>query len=902
MTLNNTIRFLGDLLGRVITEQESRAVFDIEERIRNASKQRRAGNAAAGDTLQKEVAVLSTDEARAVASAFALYFDLVNLAEEHHRLEILNSRRLENEGQPVPESIANTIQSLKAARVSQAEMADLVANLHIELVLTAHPTQAKRRTILSKVSRISNFLSQLGTPHLPPDDRALLEKRVYAEITNFWLTNRSRTMRPDVTDEVRTGLFFVDEVFWQVFPRMYRELQLALDENFPGITAQHPWLTVASWMGGDRDGNPFVTHEVTAETLRLHRGLAVEKHAVAFGELSRLISLDARRRPPEVALTEWFQGRKPWPPRVAYLAERYGDEPYRLAFSLMAADLQFASQEEMTRRLLSDQPHQAHITPDKMDAPLAAIRSSLPASIYEIEVQQVENQLRIFGLHAARLDIREESTRINAVLAELLRGLEIEGDFLSLDETARFDLLSDLLSKEPPELARQAGITQDTAETWAVFKLLARTRSIYGPELFGPFVISMTRSAADVLAVLILAHWVGCVDGFQVTPLFETVADLEAAPDILRSLFRLDVYRQHLKTCIDQQMVMIGYSDSNKDGGYLTANWELYQAQEAIAAVCREYNIRLTLFHGRGGTVARGGGPANRAIRAQPPNTINGRFRVTEQGEVISSRYSNPELAHRHLEQIISAVLMASLPGRHDQELDPNWRTRMDEMSLAAKQAFRGLVYETPGFLDFWQQVTPLDEITKLRIGSRPAARDSGGAQVTKIRAIPWVFSWMQTRFNLPGWYGLGSGLAAIVDLDSLREMYAEWPFFKAIIDNAEMSLRKADMDIAYRYIQLAQDQKKARSLYNRILEEFDRTQKLILAITGHENLLDSEPVIQKSIDLRNPYVDPLNYLQIEMLRRIRQHPDEETEEVEALRDVILLTINGIAAGLRNTG
>jgi phosphoenolpyruvate carboxylase len=348
-------------------------------------------------------------------------------------------------------------------------------------------------------------------------------------------------------------------------------------------------------------------------------------------------------------------------------------------------------------------------------------------------------------------------------------------------------------------------------------------------------------------------------------------------------------------------MVMIGYSDSNKDGGYLAANWELYQAQEMIAATCKAHNVQLTLFHGRGGTVARGGGPANRAILAQPPGTINGRFRVTEQGEVISSRYANAELAHRHLEQIVSAVLMASSPQRTAEAPADAWRDQMTTMADQAKTVFRQLVYETPGFLAFWQQITPLDEITNLRIGSRPATRGSGGQQVTKIRAIPWVFSWMQTRFNLPGWYGLGSGLNVIEDVNALKAMYAGWPFFRAIIDNAEMSLRKADMDIAALYIPLAEDQKQAKMLFDQIKAEFERTREMILAITGNDALLDNEPVIQNSIDLRNPYVDPLNYLQIEMLRRVRSLPENDPE-AENLQDVILLTINGIAAGLRNTG
>jgi phosphoenolpyruvate carboxylase len=382
--------------------------------------------------------------------------------------------------------------------------------------------------------------------------------------------------------------------------------------------------------------------------------------------------------------------------------------------------------------------------------------------------------------------------------------------------------------------------------------------------------------------------------------LFESVSDLKAARQILHDLFRLPLYQQHLKTCQNEQMVMIGYSDSNKDGGFLMANWALYQAQEEITQIAREHNIHLTIFHGRGGTVARGGGPANRAIRAQPAGSINGRFRVTEQGEVIAARYANPALAHRHLEQIVHAVLLASAPGAKT-DIAPAWRESMSQMSATAYNSYRQLVYETPGFLDFWQAATPLDEIKRLQIGSRPSARAKSGA-VTSIRAIPWVFSWMQSRYNLPGWYGLGTGLASHPDLGLLREMYAGWPFFHALLNNTENSLVKADMDIAALYVELVPDQELAKKLFGVIRAEYERTRELVLKISGHAELLDEEPLTQNAVRLRNPYIDPLNYLQVEMLRRLRALPDPEGPAAEPLHEVIVLTINGIASGLRNTG
>jgi len=901
MELSNTIRLLGNLLGQVISEQESPAIFDIEERIRAASKARRAGDAEAAEILAREVGNLDGEQARAVAAAFALYFDLVNLAEENHRVSMLRDRVRDNYPGAIPESIDAAIKYLKDNETTLGEMDQLLKDLQIELVLTAHPTQAKRRTILSKVFRIAKHLERLTHHNLLPGEVDEIKSQLYAEVTTFWLTNRARTSNPEVTDEVRTGLYFIDETFWNVLPSMYSELQNALDKYYPGLVMSKNWLMLASWMGGDRDGNPNVTHEITAETLRLHRGLAVEKHRAAFRKLSRLMSFDEKQLPSPKELNYWFGEKRPLPPHLAFLNERYAHEPYRLTLALLAKELEYASKEDMTEHLLSDKPHSAYIQADVLIHPLQVIARAVPEQVKKHELSPLIHQLDIFGLHSARLDIREESTRINAVVGEILRGLKVTADYENYNAEHQLEILNGLLELPTPQLARYAGITKETAETWSVFKLLARTKNIYGADLIGPFIISMTESAADVLAVLLLAQWAGCSDGLQIAPLFETVKDLEDSQGVLETLFTHTTYAGLLRSTANEQVVMIGYSDSNKDGGYLTANWELYQAQENIAAVCKVHAIRLTLFHGRGGTVARGGGPANRAILAQPPDTINGRFRVTEQGEVISSRYANSSLAHRHLEQIVSAVLVASSPTRKDKDVPEAWRATMDRMANVARKTYRSLVYDEPEFLQFWQEVTPLNEITRMRIGSRPSARRSGQQQVTKIRAIPWVFSWMQSRFNLPSWYGLGSGLVSTSDVDTLKDMYAEWPFFRALLDNTEMSLRKADMGIAELYVSLASNAVFAQQTFAAIKAEYNQTRKMLLTITETKSLLENEPRIQHSIDLRNPYIDPLNYIQVEILRRLRKLPDQ-SEEAQVLRETMILTVNGIAAGLKNTG
>ncbi len=919
MDLSSTIRLLGDLLGDVIGEQESSEIFQAEERIRAAAKARRTGDLPAEGRLTAEVAALSPEQARAIASAFTLYFDLINLAEESQRVSALRQRERDQHPTPVGESVGETIGRLKTQGVTPEQIQALLDHLSIELVLTAHPTEAKRRTILSKVERIARALYFIRETSPVPREHAEALADLRAEITALWLTERARTQKPAVTDEVRTALYFVDEVFWNALPRMYAELEAALAQHYPGAHAPPRWLTLASWVGGDRDGNPNVTHAVTAETLRLHRGLAVEKHRKALQDLSRRLSMSDELVPAPPALRRWLDSRRPLPARAAYLETRYTTEPYRLAVSLLAADLDYATKEDMTARLLESTPHTARAHRDQFTEPLTLLAAALPASISNNQLLRIRRQFDIFGLHSARLDLREDSARLQAGLAETLRALNIDFEFDSKDDRARAELLARLLNEPSPALTALPGATPATAETWALFRLIARVQSIYGRDLLGPFIISMTRGPADVLTVLLMAKWSHCADGLGIVPLFETLDDLDQAPRILTELFSLDVYRAHLDSLGAEQTVMIGYSDSNKDGGYLAANWALYQAQENIAQICQEHGIRLTLFHGRGGTVARGGGPANRAIRAQPPGTVGGRFRLTEQGEIIASRYADPALAHRHLEQIVSAVLLASAPtsdaapersgaGSHLPITD-DWRSAMSAMAAAARAAYRALVFKTPDFMDFWRWATPIDEISRLRIGSRPTARQGGKLGVHTIRAIPWVFSWMQSRFNLPGWYGLGVALdagnttAGAVDRSRLyRDMYSGWPFFRALLDNAEMSLLKADLGIAALYADLVPDRDLAARIFNLIRDEYHRTCEAIFAATGHSDLMEADPVIQNSVDRRNPYVDPLNYLQVEMLRRLRALPDPDSPTADTLRDVIVFTINGIAAGLRNTG
>jgi len=898
-----TINLLGETLGEVLREQESLALFQTEEEIRALAKGRRGGEAAAAPQLSQAVASLSTAAARATASAFALYFDLVNLAEEGHRIQALRERERALDPAPIGDSIGEAVSLLRERGVTSAQMAALLDELHVELVLTAHPTEAKRRTVLSTLQRISDTLRRLQQPDLLPREHAAQLASLKAEVTVLWLTDRARTTRPAITDEVRTGLYFLDSIFWDAVPAVGADLDQALRAHYPGLTAPGGWLTMASWIGGDRDGNPSVIATVTAETLRLHRGLAVERHRRSLRELARRLSVSSERCPPPPALLRWLDSRRPLPERMRYLEARYENEPYRLVLSVLAADLEAASQEDMTSRLLDEAPHRARVTSDETQKVLALVAAAIPPVLAADALQTLRAQLESFGLHAARLDVREDSGRIATALGEILAGLGIDEDFAGRDEPMRRRLLLDRLAAETPAPSQVAAAAsgETSGEVWRLLRLISRVQSVYGRECLGPFIISMTRGPADLLSVLLLARWAGGEAGLQIVPLFETLDDLDAAPRILEELLALPVYRAHLETCGGEQMIMIGYSDSNKDGGYLSANWALYRAQESIARVCEAHRVVLTIFHGRGGTVARGGGPAGRAIRAQPAGTVRGRFRVTEQGETIASRYADAELARRHLHQIVSAVLLTSAAPESRDEVPGPWVLAMQGMASAARHAYLDLVDRTPGFLDYWRAATPIDEISRLRLGSRPAARRGGALTRSAVRAIPWVFSWMQSRFNLPGWYGLGTALAA-ADAHELREMYAGWPFFRAILDNAEMSLLKADMSIAALYSELVPDRALANAVFGRIVSEFQRAATAVREATGHHDLMDGDPVIQRSVQLRNPYVDPLNYVQVEMLRRLRALPDPDGPEAERHREVIVITINGIAAGLRNTG
>ncbi len=915
--LSRDIHLLGDLLGETLRMQEGDALFASEETVRALAKARRGGDEDASAELSAHIAQYDASTLNHIALAFTAYFDLINLAEEQHRVRVLRERERTQMDSARPESIAHAFAEFRAQNISAQRVAALMERLRVELVFTAHPTEARRRTLLSKLARMADVLYELDRPDLLPREREEWLHHLRAEIHSHWLTERARTTRPEVTDEVRTGLYFLDTVLWNVMPRLYDDLRHALAAHYPEIPPPARFIEFGSWIGGDRDGNPFVTADVTAESLRLNRGLALTKYRDAVHELERELSISQDRVPISDALRDSLAQDFSAPSaRLANLQKRYPNEPYRLKLAALLEQLDDANQDRMKERLLGQTVaplpklhHAAQLT-DALDAMAESLNAHRGDIIAQDDLRTLQEQVNVFGLRAARLDIRQESSRLISDVDALLYAHRINPPFAKMSRENQAQHLTYLLQQPPRELRGGGAYSDETNETIALFQVLKRVHENYGDEPLGVFIISMAQSASDVLAVLLLAHWAGIADKLDIVPLFEQMDALTNASNIMRELFENPVYQKHLAARGMQQQVMVGYSDSNKESGLVAANWALYQAKIALTELCRAHGVTLTLFHGRGGSVARGGGPPSRAILAEPPGTLDGRFRITEQGEVLAARYGNPHLAHRHMEQILYAVLRASM--MRDEPLRDDWRAMMQELSDAGLRAYRALVYENPRFIEFWEQATPIQEIEQLHIGSRPSRRKSTRT-VQTLRAIPWVFSWMQGRFNLPGWYGLGSAFDLIATsesrIETLRAMTHEWQFFNTMLQNVQNALGKADMGIAAQYAQLVEDENLRAEIFGNIRNEFERTRAWILKLTGQSEMLDNEPVLQRAIRLRNPYVDPLNFIQIELLKRLRalegnaaaSVPYAEDARAE-LMDAMVVTINGIAAGLRNTG
>jgi phosphoenolpyruvate carboxylase len=909
--LSEQIHRLGDFLGATIVEQEGKALYDLVEEVRALAKAHRGGDAAAGERLLQRVEGLPLADARGVVKAFASYFQLVNLAEEQERVRVLRRREQEAAatGTPVAETMAAALVELRAQGVGPDEVAALLRRLLVMPVFTAHPTEAKRRTLLTKLGRIAETLHALDFHSPTPDEVRRAHATLREEVVSLWQTDETRSYRPSVLDEVRNGLYYFESTLFDLAPEIEDVLSTALREAYPEASFTTPrFLRFGSWIGGDRDGNPFVTPAVTEETLREHQALALRLYRRGLERLHGHLSTASRVGDDPELQASIDQDSAAFPDEARRAAERYRQQPYRQKMAFIYRKLG-ATQEASQRPWRADyRPRPgAYASATEFVADLRVVQESLRRHhgerLAEGRLGTLVRQAEIFGFHLATLDLRQHAARHASALTEVFARYAVPG-YLEMDEAARADLLTRELLSSRPLAPHVLDFSPETNETLELFRLVRRAHARVGFLAIETYVVSMTRGASDLLAVLLMAKDAGVDAHLDVVPLFETVADLHEAPATLERLFQNPAYAAHLEARERAQTVMIGYSDSNKDGGYLTANWELHLAQRAIASVCARHGITLTLFHGRGGSVGRGGGPTNRAILAQPPESVGGRFRLTEQGETITTRYANRHLARRHLEQLVHAVLLTS--GKRPIKSPSRggaWETALHELSPLAEKAYRDLVYANPALPRYLRQATPLDQIERLNIGSRPSRR-GGSGDVTELRAIPWVFAWTQSRVSLPGWFGLGSAIAAwagqeTARWDLLSVIYREWPFFRTMIDNSQISMRKADMLIAEVYASLAGEPDRG-VVFAALRDEFARTEKAICRLTGQKDLLDDAPWLQRSIRVRNPYIDPMNYIQIALLRRLRS--GAEPEAAEALREAVLLSVNGVAAGLRNTG
>ena len=905
------IRLLGRILGDVIREQEGRDAFELIERVRQLSvAYRLKADASAGRVLDRLLKNLSADQTVSVIRAFSYFSHLANIAEDRHHVRRRAVHDLEGHHQEG--SLAVAFERLHRADHRAADIAHMLSQAYISPVLTAHPTEVQRKSILDAERAIAELIGQrdsLPTAEQRHDNEALLRARV----TQLWQTRMLRTAKLTVADEIENALSYYQSTFLREIPRLYREIERALHGH-----AVAPFLRMGHWIGGDRDGNPNVSAATLKGALSRQSEVALRFYLTEVHELGSELSMSGTLAPVT--------------PAMQALAERSPDtnvhrqdEPYRRAliglYARLAATLQALTGTEALRHAVA--PQDAYTDPAQFLADLQVIEASLKShhaqALVAPRLAPLMRAVQVFGFHLATLDLRQSSDQHEAVVAELLRVARVHADYAALDEAARRTLLLQLLCDARPLRVHGAAYSALAQGELAIFEAAREALGRYGREALRHYIISHTEDVSDLLEVLLLQKECGLLTGtldadahaqLIVVPLFETIGDLRNAEPIMRAYYALPGITALVQRSGAEQDVMLGYSDSNKDGGFFTSNWELYRSEVALAELFaglrQEHGITLRLFHGRGGTVGRGGGPSYQAILAQPPGTVNGQIRLTEQGEVIGSKYANPEIGRRNLETLVAATLEATL--LHPTKSAP--RAFLDaaaEISAASFAAYRRIVYETPGFTDYFFATTPIREIAELNIGSRPASRKATRA-IEDLRAIPWGFSWGQCRMALPGWCGFGSAIEAFLAgdehakrLELLQRMHKQWPFFRTLLSNLDMVLAKSDLRIAARYVELAEDKRAARRIFAAIKAEWERVAQALAQITGETQRLQSNPALARSIEHRFPYLDPLNHLQVELLRRYRERRETEAG-LERVQRGIHLSINGIAAGLRNTG
>jgi phosphoenolpyruvate carboxylase len=911
--LGSDIRLLGDLLGRAIRRLAGEDAFRLEEEVRAAAKELRANpSVEEARRLRDRLGQLDLPALRGLIRAFSVFFDLINLAEQQARVRALRTRG-ERAGTGGAETAEAALRVIRERGTGAGELTDHLARAVVVPVFTAHPSEARRRTVLEKLAALAGHLDrlELGLPSVAGQADTL--RAVAEEVESYWLTDTVRAARPTVLDEVKQVLGLVETRLLDVVPRVYRRVEAALSRVYAGSEPPLPaFLRFGSWIGGDRDGHPNVTHTVTADAVRLGQETILRHYLARVDELGRRLSHSDRFAAVGPELLASVAADRAL---LAVESDAKDHEPYRAKCLLIAEKLRRSVAyvrthhpdwaEEFTP------PAGVYVGRDDLLADLRVIQADLrragATAAAEGAVKDVIRLVEVFGVHLLTLDLRQHSGRHEQAVAEVFRAAGVCGDYLALTPDERFAALAAELAGTRPLIPARLVFSADVNEVIQTFRTMAAVLEQQSPDALGTYIISSTTTAAHLLEVLLLAREAGLyrpaegVSRIDIVPLFEALEPLQTAKSILARLFALPAYRRQLDLRGRLQEVMIGYSDSNKESGFLQSAWALYRAQEDITDLGRAEGVAVQFFHGRGGAVGRGGGPANRAILAQPPGTVGGRLRVTEQGEMIADRYGHPAIAERHLEQVVNAVLRTSFPDDAARP-DPAWVDALDGLAGAARRHYRAFVYDDPDFLPYFEQATCIGEIAELKIGSRPARR-SATRSIDQLRAIPWVFSWMQSRHTLPGWFGLGSAvtefLAARPDgLDMLRDMYRRWPFWTTLVDNAQMILAKADLVIARLYADLVDDQALADRVFRHIAAEYHATADAVCRITEQGTLLERSPILKTSIDRRNPYVDPLSFIQLVLLKRLRAGEGPREDVVTA----VLESINGVASGLKNTG
>jgi len=919
-SLPSLVNTLATTLGKVITYQEGESALALVERIRQLAKTFRATpDERLAEELTQTISRLPLEKLNLLTKAFTHFFGLINLAE---KVNLVRSLKLPYEiggvPRPRPGSVAEAVAALAGQGILPKRLQALLEAAAIQMVFTAHPTESKRRTTLTKLVRVSKATSRLVTETLSEEQRDDILRFILEEVVALWQSDEVRRVDLTVLDEVKAGLYYFEETLTEVVPRLYHELERSLKRSFPKTAwAVPPFLRFGSWIGGDRDGNPFVTPEVTVETVKLLRVSALKLHIAAVEELSHRLSISEKQTPLSPELRDSLAKDSALFPDLAdTLSRRIPFERYREKCNYIH------------EKLLKTLAHAQTFGPDQGAPPPpsgswypsaeefitelrlmdSSLRSHKGAILADGFLGQVLRNAEVFGFRLANLEIRQHSLRHTQALEELLKKNGACPGYAALPEAAKVSLLEKEILGDRPLAGDRTGLSPETLETLRTFDALSTIHRGLNPRAVDTYIISMTHGVSDILAVLLFLRNVGLYrpgshSSFHIVPLFETRADLKGASAIFEGLLRNEAYRAHLRLRGDLQEIMLGYSDSNKESGFLSASWALYRAQMELNRVADSNGVLLRLFHGRGGSIGRGGGPAGQAILAQPPGTLKGRLKITEQGEVVSDQYGEPATARWHLEQIVNATLKGSFPTREVLP-KPEWKRVMDRLAKRSLLAYRDLVYGHPRFLEYFYGATPIRELSAHSLGSRPARRTQDDS-IENLRAIPWVFAWMQSRHTLPGWYGLGTAVSEFLSegaegLATLQEMYAQWPFFRTMLDNAQMVLAKADMDIAGRYAGLVPDKALGEEIFGRIRQEHYRTVEAIKRIAQVERLLERDQALASSLDRRDPYIDPLSFVQLELLRRLRAAKDPK--EKETLQDAVLLTINGIAAGLKNTG